>query len=317
MAQFSEETEPDYRHAEIDLFLDPRVRGRGLGPDAVRALADHMVCGTRPSPDRDRRRRRQHRCRARVREGRIPPGRRDGAVVARPRRTLARRAPDGARRDGRRLRADDRRSRSPRRAGRLAGGPRPQGRGGGVRRVPRRRRGVAGARPAGGRAPRADEDEGQADAGAARAAAGREGGARAGRGGAGRSRSAPRRAPHGGPEPARRLGAGRDGRRGRRGAPPRRRAARVRLRAPRPPRARLDRHGARRAALGLAVRVPRRRGGAPRARALPLRARPRRRPRVRPGAPPGPRARGGDVRHRLPPDRGGRTSTASSATSCT
>ena len=43
MAQFSEEPEPDYRHAEIDLFLDPRVRGRGLGPDAVRALADHLV----------------------------------------------------------------------------------------------------------------------------------------------------------------------------------------------------------------------------------------------------------------------------------
>jgi aminoglycoside 6'-N-acetyltransferase len=43
MAQFSEESEPDYRHAEIDLFLDPRVRGRGLGPDAVRALADHLV----------------------------------------------------------------------------------------------------------------------------------------------------------------------------------------------------------------------------------------------------------------------------------
>ena len=43
MAQFSEEPEPDYRHAEIDLFLDPRVRGRGLGPDTVRALADHLV----------------------------------------------------------------------------------------------------------------------------------------------------------------------------------------------------------------------------------------------------------------------------------
>ena len=41
--QVSEEEEPDYRHAEIDLFLDPRVRGRGLGPDTVRALADHLV----------------------------------------------------------------------------------------------------------------------------------------------------------------------------------------------------------------------------------------------------------------------------------
>jgi aminoglycoside 6'-N-acetyltransferase len=43
MAQWSEEPEPDYRHAEIDLFLDPAVRGRGLGPDAVRTLADHLV----------------------------------------------------------------------------------------------------------------------------------------------------------------------------------------------------------------------------------------------------------------------------------
>jgi len=43
MVQFSEEEEPDYRHAEIDVFLDPRVRGRGLGPDAVRTLADHLV----------------------------------------------------------------------------------------------------------------------------------------------------------------------------------------------------------------------------------------------------------------------------------
>jgi len=43
MAQFSEEEEPDYRHAEIDVFLDPAVRGRGLGPDAVRTLADHLV----------------------------------------------------------------------------------------------------------------------------------------------------------------------------------------------------------------------------------------------------------------------------------
>jgi aminoglycoside 6'-N-acetyltransferase len=43
MAQWSEESEPDYRHAEMDVFLDPALRGRGHGPDAVRTLADHLV----------------------------------------------------------------------------------------------------------------------------------------------------------------------------------------------------------------------------------------------------------------------------------
>lgn len=32
--QSAEETEPDYRHATIDLFLGPEYQGRGLGPDA-------------------------------------------------------------------------------------------------------------------------------------------------------------------------------------------------------------------------------------------------------------------------------------------
>jgi aminoglycoside 6'-N-acetyltransferase len=41
--QFSEETEPDYRHAGIDIFLDPAVHGRGLGTDAVRTLARHLL----------------------------------------------------------------------------------------------------------------------------------------------------------------------------------------------------------------------------------------------------------------------------------
>jgi RimJ/RimL family protein N-acetyltransferase len=43
MIQYSEENTPQYRHAGIDLFLDPRVHGRGLGRDAVRALARHLV----------------------------------------------------------------------------------------------------------------------------------------------------------------------------------------------------------------------------------------------------------------------------------
>ena len=41
--QWSEETEPDYRHANIDIYLDPAVHGRGLGTDAVRTLARHLI----------------------------------------------------------------------------------------------------------------------------------------------------------------------------------------------------------------------------------------------------------------------------------
>ncbi|MEV6203351.1 GNAT family protein [Streptomyces sp. NPDC051771] len=43
MIQWYAEDEPDYRHAGIDLFLDPSAHGRGLGTDAVRALARHLV----------------------------------------------------------------------------------------------------------------------------------------------------------------------------------------------------------------------------------------------------------------------------------
>ncbi|MFF4578758.1 GNAT family N-acetyltransferase [Streptomyces sp. NPDC001389] len=43
MIQWYAEEEPDYRHAGIDLFLDPAVHGIGLGTDAVRALARHLV----------------------------------------------------------------------------------------------------------------------------------------------------------------------------------------------------------------------------------------------------------------------------------
>ena len=39
LVQYWEENEPDYRHAAIDLFLDPAWHGRGLGADAVRTLA--------------------------------------------------------------------------------------------------------------------------------------------------------------------------------------------------------------------------------------------------------------------------------------
>ncbi|WP_228974531.1 GNAT family N-acetyltransferase [Streptomyces sp. DH12] len=43
MIQWYAEEEPDYRHAGIDLFLDPATHGRGLGTDAVRTLACHLV----------------------------------------------------------------------------------------------------------------------------------------------------------------------------------------------------------------------------------------------------------------------------------
>jgi aminoglycoside 6'-N-acetyltransferase len=41
--QWSEEEDPDYRHAGIDIYLDPAVHGRGLGSDAVRAVARHLL----------------------------------------------------------------------------------------------------------------------------------------------------------------------------------------------------------------------------------------------------------------------------------
>jgi RimJ/RimL family protein N-acetyltransferase len=43
LIQYVEEADPMYRHASIDVFLDPEVHGRGLGRDAVRTLARHLV----------------------------------------------------------------------------------------------------------------------------------------------------------------------------------------------------------------------------------------------------------------------------------
>lgn len=43
LIQVTEEPTPDFRHAAIDLFLDPVVHGRGLGPDAIRAVARHLI----------------------------------------------------------------------------------------------------------------------------------------------------------------------------------------------------------------------------------------------------------------------------------
>ncbi|HSD03270.1 MAG TPA: GNAT family protein [Gaiellales bacterium] len=43
LIQFHEESEPDFRHAGIDLFLSTGSHGRGLGADAVRTLARHLL----------------------------------------------------------------------------------------------------------------------------------------------------------------------------------------------------------------------------------------------------------------------------------
>lgn len=41
--QSYESDDPDTRYAGIDVYLAPHVHGRGLGPDAVRTLARHLV----------------------------------------------------------------------------------------------------------------------------------------------------------------------------------------------------------------------------------------------------------------------------------
>ncbi|HWH96655.1 MAG TPA: GNAT family protein [Baekduia sp.] len=43
LIQYWEETEPKYRHAAIDVFLDPALHDRGLGSEAVRRVVDLLV----------------------------------------------------------------------------------------------------------------------------------------------------------------------------------------------------------------------------------------------------------------------------------
>jgi RimJ/RimL family protein N-acetyltransferase len=43
LIQYGEEPDPMYRHASIDIFLDPAVHSRGLGRDAVRTLVRHLI----------------------------------------------------------------------------------------------------------------------------------------------------------------------------------------------------------------------------------------------------------------------------------
>jgi aminoglycoside 6'-N-acetyltransferase len=40
---FNEENEPDYRHAGLDITLAPPHQGRGLGPEALRAVVDWLI----------------------------------------------------------------------------------------------------------------------------------------------------------------------------------------------------------------------------------------------------------------------------------
>jgi aminoglycoside 6'-N-acetyltransferase len=41
--QYEAEDEPDYRHASLDIYVDPAVHGRGVGTDALRTLARHLI----------------------------------------------------------------------------------------------------------------------------------------------------------------------------------------------------------------------------------------------------------------------------------
>ena len=43
LVQYHEELDPEYRHAGIDLFLGAPYQDRGLGTDAVRTIARHLV----------------------------------------------------------------------------------------------------------------------------------------------------------------------------------------------------------------------------------------------------------------------------------
>ncbi len=42
MIQYGEENEPGYRHASIDIFVDPAEHNHGIGRDAVATLARHL-----------------------------------------------------------------------------------------------------------------------------------------------------------------------------------------------------------------------------------------------------------------------------------
>jgi aminoglycoside 6'-N-acetyltransferase len=43
LIQYGEEPDAKYRHASIDIFLDPALHGRGLGTHAIRLLVTHLI----------------------------------------------------------------------------------------------------------------------------------------------------------------------------------------------------------------------------------------------------------------------------------
>ncbi len=43
LIQYYEELDPRYRHASIDLFLDPALHGRGLGTEALRRVVRDLI----------------------------------------------------------------------------------------------------------------------------------------------------------------------------------------------------------------------------------------------------------------------------------
>lgn len=43
LIQYYEQDDPDYRHAGIDLFVDPAHHGRGVGRSAIATLVRHLV----------------------------------------------------------------------------------------------------------------------------------------------------------------------------------------------------------------------------------------------------------------------------------
>lgn len=43
LIQYGEETEPKYRHAWIDVFLDPALQGRGIGSEAVGQVVRMLI----------------------------------------------------------------------------------------------------------------------------------------------------------------------------------------------------------------------------------------------------------------------------------
>lgn len=43
LLQYWEEPWPRYRHATIDLFVDPALRGRGIGTQALELLIEHLI----------------------------------------------------------------------------------------------------------------------------------------------------------------------------------------------------------------------------------------------------------------------------------